>query len=55
MVLVKNFSFLILDEIGLENAFKDILERLEAFLDYKNMKSKKSQNWDSSKEVSPRF
>ena len=30
--------------------FDDILERKNAFLGYKNKKSKKSKNWDFSKE-----
>ena len=33
----------------------DILERRNAFLDYKNEMSKKSKNWDFSKGVSPWF
>ena len=37
-------SFFFLDSIGQENVFYDILERKNAFLDYKNKKLKKSQN-----------
>ena len=33
----------------------DILERKQAFLDYKNMESNKSKNWDIFKGVSPWF
>ena len=35
--------------------FYDILDRKNAFLDYKNINLKKSKNWDFSKGVSPRF
>ena len=35
--------------------FYDILERRNAFLDYKNKKFKKSKNWDFFKGVSPWF
>ena len=43
-ILVKNWQFLhlfILGKIGQENVFYDILERKNAFLDYKNIKLKK--------------
>ena len=56
MVLVQNWSFLhvfILDEIGQENVFYDILEGKNAFLGSKNKKLKKLKNWDFSKGVSP--
>ena len=47
MLFVKNWSFLqifILDNIGQENVFYDILERKNAFLGYKSKKFKKSKN-----------
>ena len=40
--------------IGQENVFYDILERKNAFVDYKIKKFKKSKNWDFSK-VNPWF
>ena len=43
MVLVKNWPFFqlfFLDNIYQENIFKDIVERKNAFLGYKNMKFK---------------
>ena len=42
-----------LGKIGQENVFYDILERRNAFRDYKNKKLKKSKNCDFSKGVSP--
>ena len=56
MVLVKNWQFFqifILGKIGQKNVFYDILERRNAFRDYKNNKLKKSKNCDFSKGVSP--
>ena len=58
MVLVENWSFLlvfILDEIGQENVFYDILAGKNAFLGYKNKKLKKLKNWDFSKGVTHGF
>ena len=58
MISVKNSKFFhvfILGQIGEENVFHDILDRKNALLDYKNIKLKKSKNWDFSKGVSPRF
>ena len=46
------FSF---GNIGQENVFYDILERKNAFLGYKNKKSKKSKNWNFSQGVNPWF
>ena len=40
-----------LGNIGHENVFYDILEPKNSFLDYKNMKFKKSKNWQFSKGV----
>ena len=57
MISVKNSKFFhvfILGKIGEENVFHDILDRKNALLDYKNIKLKKSKNWDFSKGVSPR-
>ena len=65
-IFVKNWQFFhlfILGKIGQENVFYDILERKNAFLDYKNIKLKKWKNWDFSnrktwdffKGVSPWF
>ena len=56
MIFVKNskfFDFFILFKIGKENVFYDILYRKNAFLDYKNIKLKKTKNWNFSKGVSP--
>ena len=47
MVLVQNWPFFhlfILDNIGQENVFYDILEGKNAFLGYKNKKFEKSKN-----------
>ena len=47
MVLVQKgqfFQHFFLGNIGQENVFYDILERKNAFLGYKNKKSKKSKN-----------
>ena len=41
-------TFFFLGNIGQENDFYDILERKNAFLGYKNNKSKKSKNWHFS-------
>ena len=44
MIFVKNWQFFylfILGKIGQENVFYDILDRKNAFLDYKNIKLKK--------------
>ena len=57
MVLVEYWNFFqlfILGKIGQKNVFYDILERENAFRDYKN-KLKKWKNWNFSKEVSPWF
>ena len=54
MISVKNSKFFhvfILGKIGEENVFRDILDRKNALLDYKNIKLKKSKNWDFSKGV----
>ena len=41
--------------ISQENVFYDILERLNAFISYKNKKLKKLKNWHFSKGVNPWF
>ena len=58
MGLVKNspfFQLFFLGNIGQENVFNDILERINAFLGYKNKKFKKTKNRHFSKGVSPWF
>ena len=40
-----DFPSFFLGNIGQENVFYDILERKNAFLDYKKNKFKKSRNW----------
>ena len=59
MVLVKKWDFFhlfIFGKIGKKQVFGDILERKNAFLDYKNKKQKKkSKNWPFSTVVSPWF
>ena len=42
------FPTFFLGNISQENVFYDILERKNAFLGYKNKKSKKSRNWHFS-------
>ena len=49
------FPSFFLGNIGNENFFYDILERKNAFLGYKNNKTKKSQNWHFSKVVNHWF
>ena len=51
MVLVPKWPFFqlfILGNVGRKNVFDDILERKNAFLDYKNNKFKNSKNWHFS-------
>ena len=58
MVLVKKLIILhfpLFGKIGPEHVFDDILERKQAFLDYKNMELNKSKTWDFSKGVSSWF
>ena len=48
MVLVQKWKFFqlfFLGNIGKDNVYYDILEPKNAFLCYKNKKSKKSKNW----------
>ena len=49
------FQLFLLGNIEQGNVFYDILERKNAFLDYKNKKFKKSKNWHFSKAVNPWF
>ena len=46
------FPTFYLGNIGQKNVFNDILERKNAFLGYKNKKSKESKNWDFSEGFS---
>ena len=58
MIFFNNWQFFhlfILGKIGQEKVFCDILDKKNAFLDYKKIKLKKSNNWDFSKGVSPWF
>ena len=58
MVFVQKWPFFqlfFLGNIGQENVFYDILERKNAFLDYKKDKIKKTRNWHFSKGVNPCF
>ena len=58
MVLVQKWPFFQLffyGNIGQENIFYDILERKNAFLEYKGKKFKNSKSWHFSKGVNPRF
>ena len=48
-------NFFSLGNIGHENVFCDILERKNAFLDYKKKRFKKSKHWHFVKEVNPWF
>ena len=48
---LKFFRLFILGKRGQENVLQDILERKNAFLDYRNTKFKKSKNWNFSKGV----
>ena len=58
MILIQKcpfFKLFFLGKIGQENFFYDILERKNAFLGYKNKKSKKSKNLHFFKRVNPWF
>ena len=58
MVLLQkwlSFQLFFLANIGQENIFYGILERKNAFLDYKNQKFKKTKKWQFSKGVNPLF
>ena len=49
------FPTFFLGNLGQENVFYDILKRKNAFVGYKNKKSKKSKNWHFSQGVNPWF
>ena len=58
MIFEKNWQFFhlfILGKIGKEKVFLRYSWSKNAFLDYKNIKFKKSKNWDFSKGVSRSF
>ena len=58
MVLAKIWKFLypfFLFKTGQEKVFGDVLDRKQAFLDYRNIDLKKPQNLHLSKGVSPWF
>ena len=58
MVLIQKwpfFQFSVLGDIGKENVFYDSLEPKNAFLGYKNKKSKNTKNWHFSWGVNPWF
>ena len=58
MVLVQKWPFIqvfFLGNKGQQNVFYDIVQRKNAFLGYKNKKSKKSKNRPLSKRVNPWF
>ena len=48
-------NFFFFCNIGQENVFYDILQRINAFLGYKNKKFKKSKNWHFSKGLTHGF
>ena len=48
-------NFFFQGNIGQENVFYHILERINTFLSYKNMTSKNSNNWHFSQGVNPWF
>ena len=58
MVLAKNIKslyFFFLGKMRQKKVIGNVLYRKLAFVDYKNMNSKKLQNWHFSKGVSPWF
>ena len=58
MILVKKLKFfhlLYLSKIDREKVFADVLDKKEAFKDYKNNCVRKTQNENFSKGVSPSF
>ena len=58
MILVKKLNFfhlLYLSKIHREKMFADVLDKKEAFKDYKNNCVRKTQNENFSKGVSPTF
>ena len=58
MILVKTLKFfhlLCLSKIDREIVFADVLDKKEAFKDYKNNCLRKTENYNFSKVVSPSF
>ena len=58
MILVKNlkfFNLLCLSKVDREKVFAKVLDKKEAFKDYKNNCLQKKQNKNFSKGVSPSF
>ena len=58
MILVKKLKFfylLYLSKIDREKAFPDVLDKKEAFKDYKSNCLRKTENSNFSKGVSPSF
>ena len=58
MILVKKWKFfhlLCLSKIDREKVFANVLDKKEAFNDYKNNSVRETQNWNFSKGVSPLF
>ena len=58
MILVKKLKFfhlLCLSKIHREKVFADVLDRKDAFKDYKNNCLLQTQTWKFSKGVSPSF
>ena len=58
MILVKKLKFfhvLCLGKIDREKVFADVVDKKEAFKDYKNNCVRKTQNENFSKGVSPSF
>ena len=58
MILVKKLKFfhvLYLSKIDREKMFADVVDKKEAFKDYKNNCLRKTQNYNFTKGVSPSF
>ena len=58
MILVKKLKFfhlLCLSKIDREKVFADVVDKKEAFKDYKNKCVRKTQNTNFSKGVTPSF
>ena len=52
---VEVFSSFVFTKIDREKVFANVLDKKEAFKDYKNKCFRKTQNWNFSKGVSPSF
>ena len=58
MILVKKLKFFhlfYLSKIDREKVFANVVDKKEAFKDYKNNCLQKRQNWNFSKAVNPSF